>query len=526
MRLQRISIAAVLTLLTPLTISNFPLLQSPKSYQNFQVLAQIDVQQGKSLRVGNGSNDAHKISSFTEQASSYRLLLKTLVAQNKTDAALEVAERGRARAFVELLESRLSTSRGAQGDTLRQMSVAPPTIEEIKRIAKEHKATLVTYSIIYDDVEVQGKQQTQESDLYIWVIQPTGEVAFRRVDLKPLRQQQNTSLSDLVVSTRESIGLRSGGTVSNVEKRQTKATRIFAVPKGSLKVFPRAEERHTKGLQRLHQLLIQPIAELLPSDPNARVVFIPQGELFLVSFPALQDAAGKYLIEQHSILTAPSIQVLDLTRQQQQSRGSGESLVVGNPTMPSLPPAPGEKPQQLPNLPGAEREAKAIAQLLNTQALTGKDATKAAVLEKMPRARIIHLATNAIVDTQRGISSALALAPSGNDNGLLTAEEILDLKLKAELVVLSGCDTGLGKITGDGVIGLSRSFIAAGVTSAIVSLGNVSDEATAFLMTEFYRNLQQNLDKAQALRNAMLVTMKQHPHPKDWAAFTLVGEAD
>ena len=98
------------------------------------------------------------------------------------------------------------------------------------------------------------------------------------------------------------------------------------------------------------------------------------------------------------------------------------------------------------------------------------------------------------------------------------------MKLKAELVVLSACDTGQGFITGDGVIGLSRSLITAGVPSVIVSLWSVPDAPTASLMTEFYKHLQRNPDKAQALRQAMLTTMKQHSDPKDWAAFTLIGE--
>lgn len=100
------------------------------------------------------------------------------------------------------------------------------------------------------------------------------------------------------------------------------------------------------------------------------------------------------------------------------------------------------------------------------------------------------------------------------------------MKLNAELVVLSACDTGRGRITGDGVIGLSRSLITAGVPSVIVSLWSVPDAPTASLMTQFYQNLKQNPDKAQALRQAMLTTMKQHPNPRKWAAFTLIGEAE
>jgi CHAT domain-containing protein len=310
-----------------------------------------------------------------------------------------------------------------------------------------------------------------------------------------------------------------------------------------------------KQLQQLHQLLIQPITDLLPTNDRDRVIFIPQSSLFLVPFPALQDKDGKYLIEKHTILTAPSIQVLDLTHKQGEKlppldKGGqgGVALVVGNPTMPFVPPAPGEKPQQLPSLPGAEKEANAIAPLLNTKAIIGSYATKSAIVQLMPKARIIHLATHGLLDDVRGIGSAIALAPDTPSssspislssspplprgaggveevNGLLTAEQILEMKLNAELVVLSACNTGRGKITGDGIIGLSRSLISAGVPSVIVSLWSIPDAPTASLMSEFYRHLQQNPDKAIALRQAMLATLKQYPDPKNWAAFTLIGEA-
>ena len=117
---------------------------------------------------------------------------------------------------------------------------------------------------------------------------------------------------------------------------------------------------------------------------------------------------------------------------------------------------------------------------------------------------------------------------------MLTSNEIIDLYgqpnsslLRAELIVLSACNTGQGQVTSDGVIGLSRSFFAVGVPSVIVSLWKVPDAPTAFLMTEFYRNfLERQQDKAQALRQAILKTMRKHPNPRDWAAFTLIGEAE
>ncbi|NES25285.1 MAG: CHAT domain-containing protein, partial [Symploca sp. SIO3E6] len=297
----------------------------------------------------------------------------------------------------------------------------------------------------------------------------------------------------------------------------------------------KTRQRQEERLKQLHQLLIEPIADLLPSDPNARVIFIPQEELFLVPFPALQDESGKHLIKKHTILTAPSIQVLELTRQQRQKLGSwesgvanGEYIVVGNPTMPKVAPTPGESPEPLEPLPGAEEEATEIASLLNTQAIIGSQATETAIVEQMSKARLIHLATHGLLNNlyNADIPGAIALAPSSKDDGLLTASEILNLKLNAELVVLSACNTGQGRITSDGVIGLSRSLFTAGVPSVIASLWKVPDEPTAFLMKNFYKNLRKKPDKAQALRQAMLTTMNEYPHPKNWAAFTLIGEAE
>jgi CHAT domain-containing protein len=145
----------------------------------------------------------------------------------------------------------------------------------------------------------------------------------------------------------------------------------------------------------------------------------------------------------------------------------------------------------------------------------------------MLSSELLHFATHGLLDDfGTGIPGAIALAADSHNDGLLTAAEIKDLNLTAGLVVLSACDTGLGDISGDGVIGLSRSFIAAGVPSVVVSLWSVPDAPTAELMTEFYRQMQQGQDKAQALRQAMLTTMKTNPAPRDWAAFTVIGVAD
>jgi CHAT domain-containing protein len=436
-----------------------------------------------------GERDDFKVSIFEQQARTYHLLQAALIDQEKPLAALEIAERGRARALVELLSKEL------EGQHAEKTEITSPTLKQIQQIAKEQNATLVEYSILW-------------STLFIWVIKPTGEIAFRHVNLKPLLQEFNTSLEDLVAIARQSIGVR--------ETR-------FVTPVGD---DHNGEVDREKRLYQIYQILIEPIADLLPKDADERVIFIPQNSLFLVPFPTLTDASGKYLIERHTILTAPSIQVLELTRKHQQrvqEVAGNDVLLVGNPTMPSF------KSRQLSSLPGAQQEAKDIAPLLKTKALIGDEATKVAIVERMPTARIIHLATHGLLDEaeESKVPGAIALAPSQTDNGWLTATEIINLKmLKAELVVLSACNTGQGRLTGDGVIGLSRSFISRGVPSVIASLWSVPDAPTASFMVEFYQNLQRGLDKAQALRQAMLTIKTQYRDPVNWAAFTLIGEAE
>jgi len=430
-----------------------------------------------------------------EQAITYRLLQQVLIAQNQPETALEMAEQGRSWSIVSLLNRRLASEPVGTGLKALPPEIAPPAIAQIRQIAADHQATLVEYSII------------PEEGLYVWVVQPTGEVTFRRIDPKAVNTLYPvTSLSDLVASVAPFLDAKSKSDA--------------AMP--------------AKPLFQLHQILIKPIADLLPKDANARVIFIPQKELLLVPFPALVDITNKYLIEKHTILTAPAIQVLALTGKQQRDFSRDDALVVGNPIMPSIPPTVGATPQPLPPLVSAEQEALEVAELLKAKPLTGNKATKSAVLQLLTKARAIHLATYGLLDdiSRQGVPGAIALAPGGNDNGLLTAGELLDLygqpdtkPLRASLVVLSAGNTGKGRVTGDGVLGLSLSLMSVGVPSVVLSLWSAPEASTTPLMTEFYKQLNQNPDKAQALRQAMLITLKQTPNPRDWAGFTLMGEA-
>ncbi|MBD2069533.1 tetratricopeptide repeat protein [Leptolyngbya sp. FACHB-671] len=458
--------------------------------------------------------DADRISLFDTQVVVYDVLQQVQIAQNKIEPALEASERGRARPFVSLLSQRLQ-----QAETTANLPA--PSVSDIQQTARAQNATLVQYSVISTTVGTPA--------IYIWVIPPTGDIAFRSIELNEANQR--TLSGAIATAFGENTVFRSGSTtisnlVSNVRPTDRSASRDIE--------FEYNPGVASDNLRQLHQLLIEPIADLLPTNESDRIVFIPQGGLFLVPFAALQDANGDYLIENHTISIAPSIQILDLTRQQASPDQSlDNALVVGNPEMPTVWDTQSSTDIQLNPLPGAEQEAQAIAQFLNTEAIIGNAATETAVTQQMPDAQIIHLATHGLLEygipSESGVldvPGAIALTPSASDDGLLTSAEILEMELQAELVVLSACDTGRGQITGDGVVGLSRALISAGVPSVVVSLWAVPDAPTAELMTQFYHQLETNPDKAQALRQAMLTTMNQHPDPKDWAAFTLIGETE
>ncbi|MEM9449295.1 MAG: CHAT domain-containing protein [Cyanobacteria bacterium P01_E01_bin.6] len=436
-------------------------------------------------------SDVNKVALFETQTESYSGLQQTLVAQGQVDDALTVAERGRTRALVEQLANRLADGTAEE--------LKAPDLETIQTIAQDQAATLVEYSIVDTGLD--------NPTLYIWVVQPQGDIHFESVDLA----QMDASLDELIQFSRTVLGGRGRARITS----------------------------QSDPLTQLYQLLIQPIKSYLPDDPDANVILIPQAELFMVPFPALRNAQGEYMVEHHTLRTVPSIQTLDLTRRLQRSQPTlslatltdSDFLIVGNPTMPVLPVLAGDEPTPLPNLPGAEREARAIASLLNTSVLIGDAATETLVKQRLPSARLIHLATHGLLEYGQleatgslEVPGAMVFAADDEEDGLLTAEEIFQLSLEADLVVLSACDTGLGNITGDGVIGLSRSLMTAGVPSIIVSLWAVPDAPTSALMTTFYEQLQQGQSKAQALRQAMLETLQDYPDPSDWAAFTLMGE--
>jgi CHAT domain-containing protein len=392
---------------------------------------------------------------------------------------------------------------------------------------------------------------------YIWVVPSRGEIANVRVDVTERR------LAELVRRTWTIDGRSRGAPAPAPGPAQ--ATPDSAVQFGDADRLEAGWTPRVRGedllsfgndarvaLRALDGLLIQPIRRLLPPESGSLLTIIPHGPLFLLSFAALQNPAGQYLIEHHAIHYVPAGVVLQLAEEHKIASPPVDDryLLVADPRTP--PPLPGGK--QLPPLPGTRNEISQVARLLPASRVTtavGAEATEDRVRRIAGDRRVIHFATHGVIRTDDPLESFLALevpapgaaritGPTWQNDGRLTVREIYDIDLNADLVVLSACRTGLGPVSGDGVAGLARAFLYAGTPSVVATLWDVADEPAALLMPTFYGSLRRTPDKAQALRTAQLRLLKAlraggvkvagtlgpvtlREHPVLWAGFIVVG---
>ena len=244
------------------------------------------------------------------------------------------------------------------------------------------------------------------------------------------------------------------------------------------------------------------------------LTIIAHGALHYLPFNALHSGTD-YLIERYGIRMLPSASLLQYLRTKNPDRPGGV-LAFGNPDL-------GDRRLDLVH---AQDEALAITQLHpRSRALLRGQATETAFKQLGSSFNFIHFASHGEFNAEAPLTSALLLAKDTQNDGALTVGELYSLNLDAELVTLSACETGLGKISnGYDVVGLTRGFLYAGSRSIVASLWKVDDLATSHMMTRLYSNLKQT-DRRKGLRQAQLETQKEYPHPFFWAAFQLTGNA-
>ena len=483
------------------------------------LLASRTGEQGSSEQAGPAAPD-----SPTKSPS----VMATSSGETRTSAGtVELATRG-SNSF------KLEDPRGVR-ELASPASASPPTFEGLVATAKRLDSTLLSYWI--------GPDAT-----FVWTLNPKGALHESRI---AVTSEQLTKL----------IGATS---YREQEKRQTEVSAEAAPRASGLTVAPTVSPtsrgpqtlslrgggelvllgQTSSSWRELYKLLILPVQDFLPAR-GSRLTIVPQGPLFHLSFAALQDANGRYLVEDYALNYAPSLGVLGLTGQRKQQLGQRNPryLIVADPTIsPEL-----SQAKKLPALPGARKEALSLARLLpkaDTQVLMGSAASKEALREQLAGRTVLHLATHAIVRDDQPMDSFFVLSSGENSapaSGRLTVQEIYAMNLQTDLVMLSACSTALGKLSGDGMAGLTRAFFYGGTPSVVATLWDVADEPTSQLVSDFYSALQKDPDKSRALRAAQLHLMRAlragqvHVNtslgrmtlPEDpvfWAGFVLQGE--
>jgi CHAT domain-containing protein len=462
---------------------------------------------------------------FGERFSdAYALMVDLMMRRDRPREALTAAERARSRAFADLLAARRAKEReeadtarwllggaGGLSVTATQTSDSPRAVPSLDaaalvRLADQLSSTLVIYWI-------------NPMGSYVWVVTRDGGVHGAPI---------HESVPSLWRIVQKAVDVAPQLEIS----RSASGAATAAIP--SRDVY-----------RALYTSLWSPIASFLPAGPDARITIVPHGPLLSLPFAALIDRRGRYLIERHPLHYASSGAVLleATNRSSHESAGDARDLLVADPWPTAL-----ESGIRLPPLPAARDEVASIARVLKhpSDVLVGREASESAVRAALPRARVAHFATHALVRDTDPLASHLVLGastrstPSTDDDGRLTASEIAGLTLASDLVVLGSCRSARGPISSDGIAGLTRAFMAAGTPSVVATLWDISDSPTARLMTRFYQEYAAGVPKDQALRTAQRAlirdlragrvtgtigrTVVTYPeHPWLWAAPILIG---
>lgn len=451
---------------------------------------------------------------IADKASVYEALVGLLADMGRTAEAFEVAERSRARNLIDLLVNRGKAAKATpdrafieRQNTLRSrireqealLAQAATEAERaayskaLKAVQDEHKDLLL---------EVQARNPELASLVSVSPLDLPGVQALLDKDQALLAYYvlENEVLCWLV--RRDSVRL-----LRTPIGREGLGRMILAYRRMLQNLEPL--DRQSRELWDV--LLAKPVAAM---GAVRSVCIVPHGPLHYLSFATLSDGAAA-LIEKAPLYYAPSASVLKFTQERRKAVKNRRVLAVGNPDLGN----------QALELPFAEREVAAMAwNFPEVTALTRGKATESWVRAHIGEYGIIHLATHGEFDAVNPLFSALMLAKDRQFDGHLEAGDIFDLKLNADLVVLSACQTGLGKIgSGDDVVGMNRAFLFAGTHAIVSSLWRVSDISTAILMKQFYREYAK-LNKAESLRRAMLHVKGRYPHPGYWGGFILVGD--
>ena len=446
------------------------------------------------IRASSITEDELKISFRTQHQFAYTHLWYVLVMLERNDEALYAAERGRAQALLDALKV-----------TYGLTSLSPRSIEseeEVRNISR--KTTVLTVFLALHLKTVN-----------IWVLGKEGNPIFRQAEIEIGREHEDsfTLLLDTVLKNiRAGVGIR-------CENRSMDKLSDDSTPSSTRDDNQTSEpsQETTDFLQPLYDAVLGPIEDLLDGD---ELIVVPDGALCLAPWAALRESLR--------IRMVPSLRSLEvITDSPCEYHSKSGALIVGDPCLEKVTNKWGN-PIYEP-LKYARMEVEMIGEILESQPLTGKDATKEAVLQRIASVALVHIAAHGRKET-----GEIVLAPnpqSGSkppteEDYILKMSDIQAVRLRARLVVLRCSHSGQGKVSSEGVVGMARAFLFAGARSVLSTLWAIDDEATMMFMKSFYQQLGSGESASVALQRAMKCLRDSHDFsaPKYWAPFVLIGD--
>jgi CHAT domain-containing protein/tetratricopeptide (TPR) repeat protein len=477
----------------------------------------------KSLDLGERIRSASSVKEFKRNfedqlADTYQSAVLLHMQLGQFRQAFDVSERARSRTFLDQLgNGRPDVYKGADDQLLQRERALASELNSLEQLREQIGAEQsgqdgATLHAI--DADISAKQRAYSALLTRLKLSNPEYLTLRNVSTLPLPSIQRlldreTTLLSYFVTPQKTLAFVITKSDFRAVEIQIREEDLRAKVAG-FRRFDNTSETHPESLSDFGNLLVAPVRPYLKTSV---IGVIPNGILHYLPFTALiQD--GRYLGNSYTLFTLPSASVLPHILRKRKSAANNLLALSQSRTA------------GLPVLEHADQEVKSIARLFAAAPLTTRQATKSSLFSRAGRYSLLHIAAHAELNPLRPLFSRIYLAPGKTDNGSVYVYEIYGLNLrKANLVVLSACDTSLGvQSRGDDIVGLNRAFIYAGTPTVIASLWRVDDESTSMLMKSFYTHLKEGLGKAAALQAAQNEISKSYPNPYYWAAFVLTGD--
>lgn len=506
----------------------------------------------EAMRETVSGDDSAQQRFFEDKVGPYHQLVELLLSQHDLSTALAYAERAKARVLVDVLRdgradlsNALTTAEREQEATLQGELVALNT--QLQKATLRQAGEAAPLTALRERLE-QARTRLATFQATLYVAHP--ELAVQRGQTPPFNLPAlasrlltaNTALLEYVVTEDKTILFVLTQRAAQPELRAYELPLKRDEIKQQVEAFRQQLAAHelafAPAATRLYQQLLKPAAPQIHGLTN--LILVRDAELWELPFQVLKNEAGRYLLADYALSYAPSLTALaEMTKlQQARQKAAPTVLAFGNPAFAAAAKAEGQTagPQLKAGfvpLPSSAAEVQQLTRLYGpaqSKVYVGTEAREERVKAEAGSASILHLATHGVLNDAQPLYSQIVLAqPAVNskEDGLLEAWEVMQLNLRAQVVVLSACETGRGRIgAGEGVIGLTWAFFVAGAPTTVVSQWKVDAASTSELMQEFHRRLQSRTTKAEALRAAALKLMQtpKYRHPFFWASFSLIGE--